>query len=48
VARWLVVASPAVAARQIMRAVRKRAKHAYITKRYALVALLFKLLPRSG
>jgi short-subunit dehydrogenase len=48
VARWLVVASPAKAARQILRAVRKQAKHAYITKRYALVALLFKLLPRAG
>jgi short-subunit dehydrogenase len=48
VARWLVVASPAKAARQILRAVPKQAKHAYITKRYALVALLFKLLPRAG
>lgn len=46
VARWLLVASPARAARQIMRAVRSRTKHAYITKRYALVALLFKILPR--
>ena len=48
VARWLLVSSPAVAARQILRAVRKRSKHAYITRRYALVALVFKLLPRPG
>jgi len=48
VARRLLVASPATAARQILRAVRKRAKHAYITRRYALVALLFKLAPRPG
>jgi short-subunit dehydrogenase len=47
-ARWLLVSSPTVAARQILRAVRKRSKHAYITRRYALVALLFKLLPRFG
>jgi hypothetical protein len=48
VARWLLVASPASAAQQIMRAVRKRAKHAYITRRYALVAFILKLLPRAG
>jgi short-subunit dehydrogenase len=47
-ARWLLVSSPAVAARQILRAVRKGAKHAYITRRYALVALVLKLLPRAG
>ena len=48
VARWLLVCSPAMAAQQIIRAVRKRAKHAYITKRYALVAFVLKLLPRAG
>jgi short-subunit dehydrogenase len=48
VVRWLLVASPDVAARQIMRAVRKRAKHAYITRRYALVAFILKRLPRAG
>jgi short-subunit dehydrogenase len=48
VARRLFVASPAKAARQILRAVQKRKKHAYITKRYALVAFLLKLLPRPG
>jgi short-subunit dehydrogenase len=44
----LFVASPAKAARQILRAVQKRKKHAYITKRYALVAFILKLLPRPG
>ena len=48
VVRKLFVSSPAVAARQIVRAVRKRAKHAYITRRYAPVALILKLLPRPG
>ena len=48
VARWLLVSSPAIAAQQIMRAVRKRSKHAYITRRYALVAVILKLLPRAG
>jgi short-subunit dehydrogenase len=48
VVRWLFVASPARAARQILRAVQRRRKHAYITKRYALVAVLLKLLPRPG
>jgi short-subunit dehydrogenase len=48
VARWLLVSSPAIAAQQIMRAVRKRAKHAYTTRRYALVAFILKLLPRAG
>jgi short-subunit dehydrogenase len=47
-ARWLFVSSPASAAQQIMRAVRKRAKHAYITRRYALVAFILKCLPRAG
>jgi short-subunit dehydrogenase len=48
VARWLLVSSPAVAARQILRAVRKRSKHAYISRRYGLVAFVLKLLPRVG
>jgi short-subunit dehydrogenase len=47
-ARWLLVASPAVAARQIMGAIQKRAKHVYITRRYGLVAFVLKLLPRAG
>jgi short-subunit dehydrogenase len=48
VVRRLFVASPAKAARQILRAVQKQKKHAYITKRYALVAFILKLLPRPG
>jgi short-subunit dehydrogenase len=48
VAKWLFVSSPATAAQQIMRAVRKRAKHAYITRRYAPVAFILKRLPRPG
>jgi short-subunit dehydrogenase len=46
--RRLIVASPAKAARQIMRAIRKRKPYAYITKRYTVVAWIFKLLPRAG
>ena len=48
IVRRLFVASPEKAASQILRAIRKRKKHAYITRRYALVALLLKLLPRPG
>jgi short-subunit dehydrogenase len=48
VAKWLLVASPATAARQIVQAIRKQAKHAYVTRRYALVALVLHLLPRAG
>ena len=46
--RRLLVASPAKAARQILRAVRKRKKHAYITRRYAAIAFILKRLPRPG
>jgi short-subunit dehydrogenase len=48
VVRWLLVANPGKAARQIVRAIQRRKKHAYITKRYALVAFIVKLLPRPG
>ena len=48
VAKWLLVSSPALAAHQILRAVGKGAKHAYITRRYALIAVVLKLLPRAG
>jgi short-subunit dehydrogenase len=48
VVRQLLVASPTKAARQILRAVQKRKKHAYITRRYALVAFILKRLPRPG
>jgi short-subunit dehydrogenase len=46
VARFLLVVSPAVAARQIMKAVHRRAKHVYVPRRYALFAFLARLLPR--
>jgi len=39
------VASPAKAAEQIHRAVRAGTKHAYITRRWRLVAWLFKVMP---
>lgn len=39
------VASPRKAARQIHRAIQRKAKHAYITKRWRLFAWLFRLLP---
>jgi short-subunit dehydrogenase len=42
------IASPEAAARQILVAMHKRAKHAYITRRWALVAFLVKRLPRPG
>jgi short-subunit dehydrogenase len=48
VVRRLLVASPEKAARQILRAVQQRKKHAYITRRYALVAFILRLLPRPG
>ena len=40
------VASPDKAADQILSAVRRKAKHAYVTRRWALIGLLLKLLPR--
>ena len=48
VVRRLFVASPAKAARQILRTIQKKKKHAYITRRYAAVACVLKLLPRPG
>ena len=39
------VASPAEAARQIHTAIRRKASHAYVTRRWRLIAWLFKLLP---
>jgi short-subunit dehydrogenase len=46
--RRLLVASAATAARQILTAVRKRKKHAYVPRRYSAVALVLRLLPRAG
>ena len=48
VARFLLVTSPAVAARQIMKAIRGRAKHVYVPRRYALIAFVVRFLPRAG
>jgi short-subunit dehydrogenase len=48
IVRRILVASPATAARQILRAIQNKRKHAYITKRYALVAFVLKFLPRPG
>lgn len=44
----LWVADPQTAARQMLRAIQRRKKHAYITKRYAVIAFLLRLLPRPG
>jgi short-subunit dehydrogenase len=46
--RWMIVASPQKAAHQIARAIRRRTKHAYITRRYGLAALVARFLPRPG
>jgi len=42
------VATPEAAAQSILKAVRRRAKHAYITPRWALIGLLLRLMPRPG
>ncbi len=42
------VASPEAAAESILQAVRRRAKHAYITPRWGLIGLLLRLMPRPG
>ncbi len=41
------VASPEKAAHQIFRAIERKKKHAYITKRWRLIAWLLKLMPES-
>jgi short-subunit dehydrogenase len=46
--RRLIVSDPTTAARQMLRAISRKKKHAYITKRYRLIAWLLKLLPRPG
>ena len=48
IARSLLVVSPAVAARQILKAVQRRAKHVYVPERYRLIAFVAKFLPRPG
>jgi short-subunit dehydrogenase len=47
-ARRLFVATPEKAARQILHAVQRRRKHAYVTRRYALVGFVLRRLPRPG
>lgn len=39
------VASPAEAASQIFNAIKKKKSHAYITKRWSIIAWLLKILP---
>jgi short-subunit dehydrogenase len=46
--RRLFVCDAPTAARQMLQAIYSNRKHAYITKRYALVAAVLKLLPRPG
>jgi short-subunit dehydrogenase len=45
--RLFWVASPEKAARQIFKAIQRRKKRVYITKRWRLVAWLMKILPDS-
>jgi len=42
------VASPEKAAAQILAAVKRRAKHVYITRRWGMIAFLLRGLPRPG
>ena len=46
--RRLLVADASTAARQMLRAIHRKQKHAYITRRYAPIAFLLRLLPRPG
>jgi short-subunit dehydrogenase len=46
--RRLLVADAATAAQQMLHAISRKKKHAYITWRYAWFALLVRLLPRPG
>jgi hypothetical protein len=40
---WL--ASPEVAAEQILAAIRRRSRHAYVTRRWRLIAWLMRIVP---
>jgi len=46
--RRLLVCDAPTAARQMLRAIFRNRKHAYITKRYGLIAVVLKLMPRPG
>jgi short-subunit dehydrogenase len=45
--RRFFVASADAAARQILRAIHARARHVYVTRRWAIIAFLLRLMPRS-
>jgi short-subunit dehydrogenase len=46
--RRFFVASAQTAARQILRAIRRRSKHVYITRRWAIIGFLLRRMPRPG
>lgn len=46
--RRLLVCDAPTAARQMLRAIFRNQKHAFITKRYAFIAFWLKLMPRPG
>jgi len=46
--RTFWVASAEAAARQIIAAIHRRAKHVYVTRRWAIIAFVMKWLPRPG
>jgi short-subunit dehydrogenase len=47
-ARRLLVSDTKKAATQMLQAIARRRKHAYVSKRYGPIALLIRLLPRPG
>jgi short-subunit dehydrogenase len=47
IVRRFLVASPDAAARQILRAIHRRARHVYVTRRWAIIAFLLRRMPRS-
>lgn len=48
IVKHVLVSSVALAAKQILRAVRRPAKHVSVTKRYGVIAFALRLLPRPG
>jgi short-subunit dehydrogenase len=47
IVRRFFVASADAAARQILRAIHGRARHVYVTRRWAIIAFLLRWMPRS-
>ena len=45
--RRFFVASADAAAQQILRAINRRARHVYVNRRWAIIAFLLRLMPRS-